>query len=92
MTPLRPFGGPEETESVNRHGFTLELERLDGFGLYRLSDERERLGADQHFPRLRGLLQPRRHVDRVAGREPLLGAGEHFAGVDANSALDPELR
>ena len=58
MTPLRPFGGPEETESVNRHGFTLELERLDGFGLYRLSDERERLGADQHFPRLRGLLQP----------------------------------
>ena len=77
---------------MNRRGFTLELERLDGFGLYRISDERERLGADQHLARLRCLLQPCGDVDRVAGREPLLGAGEHFAGVDANSALDPELR
>ena len=34
---------------------------------------------DQHLTRLRRLLQPRRHVHRVTGREPLLGTGHHLA-------------
>ena len=38
------------------------------------ADERERVRADQHLSRLRRLLEARRHVDRVAGRQPLLGA------------------
>jgi hypothetical protein len=55
-------------------------------------DERERLCTDQHLSRLSGLLQTRRNVHRVAGREPLLGAGQHLAGVDADPALDAQLR
>ena len=38
------------------------------------------------------LLQPGGDVDRVAGREPLLGAGHDLAGVHADPSLDAELR
>ena len=43
-------------------------------------------------PGSRRLLEPRGDVDRVAGREPLLGAGDDLAGVHADPALDAELR
>jgi hypothetical protein len=54
--------------------------------------ERERRLADQHLVRRGRLLQPRRDVHRVAGREPLLGAGHDLAGVDTDPPLDPQLR
>ena len=40
-------------------------------------------------PGVRRLLQPRGDVDRVAGREPLLGAGHDLAGVHADAQLEP---
>ena len=64
------------------------LDRLD---LGRVADERERRLPDQHLARLRRLLQPRRHVDRVAGREPLLRPGHDLARHDADPPLQPEL-
>ena len=54
-------------------------------------DERERLGADQHLARSRGLLQAGRDVDRIARREPLGRAGDDLAGRDADPPVDPEL-
>ena len=45
--------------------------------------------AEQDLARLGRLLEPRGDVDRVAGRQPLLGAGDHLAGVDADPELEP---
>ena len=47
--------------------------------------------ADQDLARLRRLLEPRGDVDRVTGREPLLGAGHDLAGRHADASLDAEL-
>ena len=57
-----------------------------------LLHERERRLADQHLARLGRLLQPRRDVDGVTRRQPLLGARHDLAGVDADPAVDAELR
>ena len=48
--------------------------------------------ADQHLALLRSLLEPRRHIDRIARRQLLIrGAvtNDHLARVDAGARQDP---
>ena len=52
---------------------------------------RERRAADEHLARRRRLLEPGRDVDRVAGDEPLAGAGDDLAGVHADPPSIAEL-
>ena len=92
MPPLRRVAHAQEPVGGNRLGLALQLERLDRLDLGRVADERERRLPDQHLARLRRLLQPRRHVDRIAGRQPLLRPGHHLARHDADPPLQPELR
>ena len=73
--------GPE------RLRLALRRDRLDRLGLDRFLHEPVGLLADEHLARRGGLLEARGHVDRVAGREPLLGAGDDLAGVDAHAQL-----
>ena len=91
VPPLRRLANTQEPEGGNRLGLALQLERVDRFDFRRVSDERERRLSDQHLARLRCLLQPRRDVDRIAGRQPLLGPRHHLAGRDADPSLEPEL-
>ena len=81
-------------EPVGRHRLRLPLQRqwLDRLRDRGLVHERVRRLADQHLARLGRLLEPRRHVHRVAGREPLRRARHHLAGVHADPAADAELR
>ena len=80
-------------ESVGGHAlrFPLQLERLDCVDLGRVADECERLGAEQDLAWLRGLLEPGGDVDRIAGRQALLGAGHHLARVQPDPRLQAEL-
>ena len=70
---------------------SLECERLDLLHLDRVAHERERRRAEQDLAGLRRLLEPGGDVDGVARRQPLLGACDHLAGVDADPSLDVEL-
>jgi hypothetical protein len=90
VPPLRRVANTQEPEGRHRLGLALQLERVNGIDLGRVSDERERRLSDQHLARLRCLLQPRRDVDRIAGRQPLLGPRHHLAGHDADPSLEPE--
>ena len=58
----------------------------------RLLHERSVALADQHLARLGRLLQARRDVDGVTRRQPLLGPRDDLARVDADPAVDAELR
>ena len=71
--------------------FPFSSKRLDGLGLDCVARQAKRRLAEQDLPRLRCLLEPRRDVDGVPGRQPLLGARDDLAGVDADPALDAEL-
>ena len=53
--------------------------------------ELQRLHADQHLARLCGLFEPRGHVHRVPGGEPLLCSGHDLTGRDADAYLHAEL-
>ena len=86
----RPAGPDcEETERWDRLRLALQLERRDRLDLDRIPDEPERLLAEQHLARLRGLFESRGDVDGIAGREPLLGSCHNLAGVHASSKLEP---
>ena len=92
---VRALGGLkdlEERTNRDRLPLALQLEHSLLSDIDRAANEGERRDADQHLPRVRRLLQPRRHVHRVAGRQPLLGAGEHLARVDADPTLQAESR
>ena len=88
---LRRLAHAQQPVGGNRLGLALQLERLDRLDLGRVADERERRLPDQHLARLRRLLQPRRDVDRIAGRQPLLRPRHHLAGHHADPPLQPEL-
>jgi hypothetical protein len=79
----------DRDEAKRRYGLALALQRhrLDLFGLDHPVDEVERRLPEQDVVRLGRLLEASRKIDRVAGREPLLGAGQHLAGVHADPAL-----
>ena len=76
-------------EAICEHRFRLPLERqrqgwleFDG-----VAHEGSSRLAEEHFTRSCGRLEPGGDIDRVACREPLLGASDDLARVDA----DPEL-
>ena len=87
-------GRADVQQPVRVHGLRLALEdqRLHRLDLDRVPNEPERWLADQYLAERRCLLQPCRDVDRVAGREALLGPGHHFAGHDADPSLHTERR
>ena len=85
-------GGGEQRIRGHRLRLPLQLEPPLVAELDRVAHEPHRLRADQHLARLGRLLEPRRDVDGVAGRQPLLGARHDLAGIDADPAADPELR
>ena len=91
VPPLRRLAHAQEPVGRDRLGLALQLERLDRLDLDCVAGERERRRSDQHLARLGRLLQPRRDVDRVAGRQPLLGAGHDLARHHADPPLQPEL-
>ena len=72
--------------------FPFSVSGSTGSADHRVVHERMRRLADQHLARLRGLLEPRRHVHRVPRRQPLRCAGHHLARVHADPAADSELR
>ena len=92
MRALRCFLHSKQRVGGDRLALPFQLQQPLLANLHRRRDEPERLRAEQHLPRLRRLLQPRRDIDRVAGRQTLLGAGQHLPGVHADPALDPQLR
>ena len=77
----------DEPVGSQRLGLALRGQRRRGLGLDALAHEPVGLLAEQHLAGLGRLLQARRDVDRVAGREPLLGAGDDLAGVHAHAQL-----
>jgi hypothetical protein len=87
----RLFLEGEQPVRHERLALALQLERLP-LGLDGVAHEVRRLGAQQDLAGSGALLEPRRDVDGVAGREAL-GAPDHdLAGVDADPRIDPERR
>ena len=81
----------DQPERRHRLALSLQRQRLYGLRSNSAACQRERLGADQHFPRSRGLLQSGGDIDSIAGGEPLGGSGDDLAGRDADPTVDPEL-
>ena len=74
-----------ETPGPHRLALAFEGERFERTGADPVCDEAVGLPPQQDLARLRSLLQARRDVDGVAGRDRLLArriADDHFAGVD----------
>ena len=75
-------------------GLSWECERRERLGAHRVDDEPLRLCSDQDLAGAGRLLEPRRDVDGIAGRELLCGArvaGDDFAGVHARARLDVDV-
>jgi hypothetical protein len=81
----------EQAVRDERFALALQLERLGRLGHDRVANELRRLGAKQDLACLRGLLQPRGDVHRVAGRQALGRADDDLAGADADAAADADL-
>ena len=88
VRPLRHLTHRDEAVRGDRLALPLELEGADRLALDGAADELERPLADQNLIRFGRLLQPCGHVHRVAGSEPLLGAGDDLTGIDADSPSD----
>ena len=81
-----------EATATDALGLSLHLDRGLVVELEGAAGGRDRALADEDLARLRALLQPRRHVDRVSGDEgaPFTRAPDHdLAGVDADPQLEP---
>ena len=65
-------GRVDRDEAVGGHrlALALGLDRIDRLDGDRVADQPEGEGAEQDLARCRGLLEPGRRVDRVAGDEP----------------------
>jgi len=81
----------DQAVSDNGLALALELERLDLLDLHRIASQPQRRLADQDLARLRRLLEPRRHVDRVASSQPLLGSGDDLARGNPDPPLHGQL-
>ena len=87
----RPFVKPEQAARSERLALALQLER----GLLRLdgiAHQACRLRPEENLAAACRLLEAGGDVDGIAGCEPLRGADDDLAGVDANPRLDAELR
>ena len=94
---VEPAGEPRSVRvdlhhPVGEERFLLALDRqrIARLREHRVTDELVGAGADQDLPRLGGLLQPGRHVDRVAGGDRPVGlvGDHHLAGVDPRADAD----
>ena len=83
-------------QPVGRHllALALERERLDRLGLDRVAHQAIGARAEVDLVLGRRLLEPGGDIDRVAGRELLLGrrivVGDDFAGVDAGAVREDD--
>jgi hypothetical protein len=80
---------PDQPEDRHRLGLPLQLDRLRLRDLHPVAHQTHGLLADKDLAGLSRLLEPRRHVHRIPGREPLRRAGHHLAGIDTDPAADP---
>ena len=77
----------DQPERGDGLGLALERQRRDGLDLDLVAREAVGQGPEDDLAGTRRLLEPRRRVDRVAGDQPLPGAGvagDDLAGVDAD--------
>ncbi len=81
-----------EPEGGHRLRLALERQRLEGFDDGDVVHERERLGADQDLARLCRLLETRRDVDGVPGRQASSDPAHDLTRVDPDPRLDAEVR
>jgi hypothetical protein len=87
---------PAAEHAVGGNGLrlALELERLDRLGDDGVPNQPESRIAEQDAERRGGLLEPRRDVDRVAGRQALSGrrvAGDDLARGERGAAEPAQL-
>jgi len=87
---LRHVAHVQQPVGRNRLCLALQHQRLDRLHLGRLPDERERWLPEQHLARLGGLLQPRRHVDRITRREALLRPRHHLTRHHTDPPFEPQ--
>ena len=92
MPALRCSMGREQPKRRHRLRLPLQRQRLDRFRVDRASHELVRRRSDQHLPRRRRLLKPRRHVHRISRHQPLRRARHHLTRVHADPATDPQRR
>ena len=65
----------------HRRALALQPQRPQRLRLHRIAHQPPRLRADHNLPWRGRLLQPRRQIDRIAGRQPLVSAGDHLPGI-----------
>ncbi len=82
----------EEAEGRDGLCLSFQRERLHRFRPDGIADECECRFSDQDLAGLRGLLQPRGDVDRIAGGQPLLRSGDNLAGIHPDAGLHAQLR
>jgi hypothetical protein len=92
VSALRRLVHGDQPEGGHRPLLPLQLQRGELLRFDRLVHECERRLSDQHLVGLGRLLEARGDVDRVAGREPLLGPGHDLARVHTNPRLHTERR
>ena len=80
----------EQPMGLDRFRLALELQRLERLDLDRITREPVGHVTDEDLPRLRDLLKAGGDVDGVARGQPLLSAGDDFAGRDADAGLEAE--
>ena len=85
----------EQPERRHRLRLPLQLERLQLLDRDRVPHQRPRRLAEQDLARRRRLLQPRRHVDRIAGHERLVAlvtTSPVFTPIRASELAAPRQR
>ena len=89
---VTPVAHANRAKRGNRLAESAQLERPCRLRLDRRAGEPMRGLSDQDLARASSLLQPRRHVDGLAGRERRVGLVHHdLAGLDADPRLEREL-
>ena len=93
---IEPRGAPRPARldsykpvGLNGAALPLQLERLERLDRDRIARERQRHRPDQDLARLRRLLQTRRHIHRVPGREKLTRHRRNLTAVHPDPKLQP---
>ena len=90
----RPAGavGAERAPRPHGRGETLHLDRAEVLDLDAAQRQPVRARTEEQLPGLRGLLEPCRERDRLAGGERRIAVlDDHFARLDAHARLELEL-
>jgi hypothetical protein len=83
---------PQQPIRRDRLPLALQLQGVHRLQLDGPTDQPDRLLAQQHLTRCRCLLEARRHIDRIAGGQPLSGPGHHLPAGDSDPGLQSQLR